>query len=365
MTASIRALKPIVWATCSLLASAPAAWAQSTGVTLSGIVDLALRSVDNQGPGSQRSMVSGSNSTSRLIVSGREELGGDLAAGFHLEHGILADTGAANGGTKFWDRRSTVSLFSKPFGELRLGRDFVPSYTAWSRYDPFAYVGVARSANFVSATPVGPIRSAFGTNANTTVRAENGLQWFLPAGLGGWEGVVMLTPGEGGAAASGLAKVVGVRLGFSKPGWNVSAATTTSQNSLTTSGKFRDTSLGGQVDIAGVRVAAAWRQFRYADTQQVMTMLSAQKSFGPHELKGSWIQSNQKGRVGTTVVDANDASQLGLGYVYNLSKRSALYGTVAQVSNDGASRYVISDGAPGIVAGGSSRGYEFGIRHRF
>lgn len=365
MTFKTRALHPLAWAACSLLAAAPAAWAQSDGVTVSGIMDLALRNVNNEGAGSLKSVLSGSNSTSRFTVSGREDLGGDLAAGFHLEHGILADTGVANGGLKFWDRRSTVSLFSKSLGELRLGRDFVPSYTAWSRYDPFAYVGVARSANFVSATPVGPIRSAFSTNANTTVRADNGIQWMLPGGLGGWEGGVMVTPGEGGAAASGLAKVIGVRLGFTTAAWNVTAATTTSQNSLTTAGKFRDSSVGGQIDIAGVRVAAAWREFRYADTQQVMTMLSAQKSFGPHEVKGSWIQSNQKGRVGTTVVDANDASQLGLGYVYNLSKRSALYASVAQISNDAQARYVISDGAAGIVAGGSSRGYEFGIRHRF
>lgn len=350
---------------CTLLAAAPVAWAQPSGVTLSGIMDIALRNVSNEGVASVKSVLSGSNSTSRFTVSGREDLGGGLAAGFHLEHGLLADTGSASGGTRFWDRRSTVSLISKSFGELRLGRDFVPSYTAWSRYDAFSYVGVARSANLVSATPVGPIRSAFGTNANTTVRADNGIQWILPGGLRGWEGVVMFTPSEGGAATSGLAKVIGVRLGFVKPGWNLTAATTTSQNSLTTSGKFRDTSLGGQVDIAGVRVAAAWRQFRYADTQQVMTMLSAQKSFGPHEFKGSWIQSNQKGRVGTTVVDANDASQFGLGYVYTLSKRSAVYASLAQVSNEGAARYVISDGAPGIVAGGSSRGYEFGIRHRF
>ncbi len=358
-------VSPRVMTLCSLLAAVPAAWAQASGVAVWGVVDLAARQVSNQGAGSQKSMVSGSNSTSRFAVTGREDLGGDLAAGFHLEHGILADTGAAASSTKFWDRRSTVSLFSKTAGELRLGRDFVPSYSAWSRYDPFAYVGVARSANFVSATPVGPIRSAFGTNANTTVRTDNGLQWLMPGGLGGWEGGVLLAPGEGGAVASGLAKVIALRLGYTSGDWNVSAATTQSQNSLTTLGKFRDSTVGGQVTLAGVRVGAAWREFRYADTQQVLLMLAAQKSFGEHEVKASWIKSNQKGRVGTTVVDANDASQLGLGYVYNLSKRSALFASVAQVSNDGAARYVITDGPAGIVAGGTSRGYEIGIRHRF
>jgi predicted porin len=71
------------------------------------------------------------------------------------------------------------------------------------------------------------------------------------------------------------------------------------------------------------------------------------------------------GKVGSTAVDANDATQFGLGYVYNLSKRSAVYASLAQINNDGAARFVISDGAAGIVAGDSSRGYEAGLRHRF
>ena len=38
----------------------------------------------------------------------------------------------------------------------RAGRDFVPTYVNWGRYDPFSYVGVAGANNFVSATPTGP-----------------------------------------------------------------------------------------------------------------------------------------------------------------------------------------------------------------
>lgn len=348
----------------TLLAMAPAARAQSN-VTVSGIVDLAARSVSNQGAPTLKSMVSGSNSTSRLAFTGTEDLGGGMSAGFHLEHGILADTGAAAASAKFWDRRSTVSLIHKGFGELRLGRDFVPSYSAWTRHDPFSYVGVARSANFVSATPVGPIRSAFGTNANTTVRTDNGLQWLLPGGLGGFEGGVLLAPGEGGAVASGLAKVVAVRVGYTQANWHVTAASTRSENAQTGNGSFKDTVLGGGFNVAGVRLAAAWREFKLDQASQVMTLLSAQTVSGPHEFKASVIKANLKGRVGATVIDANDATQIGLGYVYNLSRRTALYASLADISNDGQARFVISDGAAGIVAGGSSRGYEVGLRHRF
>jgi len=351
-------------AACAACACATSAFAQSS-VSVSGIVDVAGRHVSNEGVGSVKSMVSGSNSTSRLIFSGREDLGGGLSAGFHLEHGLLADVGTQAAADKFWDRRSTVSLASASLGEVRLGRDFVPSYVAWTRHDPFSYVGVARSANLVSATPAGPIRSAFGTNPNTTVRSDNAVQLLLPGNLGGVEGGVLVAAGEGGSAASGRAKVLGLRLGYAGKGFSTSAATTRSENTLTTAGRFQDSVLGAQVDVANVKLSTAWRQFKYAEARQTLILLGAVATWGAHEVKASWLKADLSGRVGATPLDGNDASQLGLGYVYHLSKRTAVYATAASVSNDGASRYVITDGPAGMSAGGTSRGYEAGLRHRF
>jgi predicted porin len=348
----------------ALVGLAPAAWAQST-VTLSGIVDAAVRNVTNEGVGSLTTVLSGSNSTSRLVFTAREDLGNGLAAGVHLEHGFLVDSGSPAASNKFFDRRSTVSLFSKNWGELRLGRDFVPSYTAWSRHDPFSYVGAARSANFVSSTPVGPIRSAFGTSANTTVRSDNGVQWVLPRMAGGFDATLMWAPREGGAATDGLAEVSGLRVGYTAKGWHVTAASTRSRNNLTIDGSFSDNVLGGGFTAAGTQFTAAWREFKYSQSSQTMMMVAAQRNFGLHEIKGSWIKADLKGRVGTTSVNGEGATQIGVGYAYNLSKRTALYGTAAQVSNDGQSRFSITDGRAGLVAGGNSRGYEVGVRHRF
>ena len=67
----------------ALAAATFTAQAQST-VVLGGMADAAVRSVSNQGLGSVKSMVSGSNSTSRLFFRGTETLGGGLTAGFHL-----------------------------------------------------------------------------------------------------------------------------------------------------------------------------------------------------------------------------------------------------------------------------------------
>lgn len=352
--------RPLVLAAAAL-AAAPVL-AQSS-VQMSGIADAAVRQVSHSGLGSVKSLVSGSNSTSRLVIRGTEDLGDGLSAGFHLEHGIALDTGLPTGG--FWDRRSTLSLAHQRFGELRLGRDFVPSYSGWSRFDPFSYVGVAGSNNLVSATPNGPIRSAFNTSPNTTVRSSNAVQVLLPAGLGGVEGGVLVAAGEGGTAANGQHKVIGARIGWAGAGTVLSLATTTTENNLTTAGKFKDTALGGSYAFAALRLSAAWRRFEQASSEQTNMLFGVSVPFGVHEIKGSFVRAEFDGSVGATSLGANRADQIGLGYVYHLSKRSALYGTYARIANDGALAYVIPGGAAGMAAGGTSTGVEAGIRHSF
>lgn len=346
---------------------APPASAQST-VTLSGIADAGVRWVGNDGVASAKSMVSGSNATSRFILRGTEDLGSGLSAGFHLEHGLNLTNGTQASSTvgQFWDRRSTVSLMSKSLGEVRAGRDFVPSYSNWSPFDPFSYVGAAGSNNLISATPQGPIRAAFGSNPNTTVRANDALQLLLPGALGGVEGGVLLAPSGGGTVASGKNKVIGARLGWAGGPLRVSAARTQTENNLTTVGKFTDTAIGGTYDFGIVRVTAAWRRFDYADAEQTNLLLGATVPVGASgQVKLSWVKADFDGMVGTTDISANGASLLGLGYVHNLSKRTALYGTVSRINNEGVLTLAVPGGTSGMTPGGTSKGFEVGIRHNF
>lgn len=346
----------------ALLLGASCAQAQ---VTVFGIADTAVRRVDNQGQAAVNSLVSGSNSTSRLGVRGTEDLGSGLFAGFHLEHGINLDTGTPANATLFWDRRATISLGSTDWGEIRAGRDFVPSYNNWSRYDPFAYVGAAGANNFVSATPAGPIRSAFGAGLNTTVRSSNAVQWLLPSGWGGLEGELMIAAREGGTAANGQHALRGVRLGWSSKAWGVSAAATRSTNDLTTASAFKDTAVGARADFGFVRVSAAWRRFSAGAANQTQVLLGAWVPVGLGEIKLSINKVDLSGRVGTTVIDANDARQIGLGYVYHLSRRTATYATLSRIDNSGAATYTVPGGAAGLAGGAASTGIEFGVRHNF
>lgn len=338
--------------------------AQSS-VTIGGIADAAARHVDNGGAGSVSSLISGGNATSRLIVRGTEDLGGGLSAGFHLEHGIALDTGTPTGGSQFWDRRATLSLVSKSAGELRLGRDFVTTYVNWSRYDPFSHVGVASAGNLVTAGPVGPIRSSFGSSPNTTVRSSNAIQWLIPSGWGGVEGGLMVAAGEGGTAANGQHKVMGARLGWAGGGLGVAAAINITENNLTGDDELTDLSVGGSYKLGPARLAAVWRHFERADAEQDNLLLSVLWQVGNNEVKASWQKVDLSGRVGAVDIDGNGAQQIGLGYVHNLSKRTALYATVSRVDNDGAATYAVPGGPSGLAAGGASTGYEAGVRHTF
>ena len=139
-------MKHYPFAACSaavLALAGTAAMAQSS-VVIGGTLDLALRQVKNGSLGTMRTEVSGANATSKLIIRGTEDLGGGFSAGFFLDGTILADTGGVGASApvgQFWDRRSTVSLAHKDAGELRLGRDWVPTHLVWTCLRPLHHAG--------------------------------------------------------------------------------------------------------------------------------------------------------------------------------------------------------------------------------
>ena len=338
-------------------------------VTVFGVVDTAVRHVSNSGVGSIKSLVSGANQTSRFGVRGSEDLGSGLSAGFHLESGIAADTGVAGASApagQFWERRATVSLTKKGLGELRLGRDFVPTYTTWSRHDPFGFVGSAASSNLISASPTGAIRSAFGTAPNVLVRSNNAVQLLLPAGVvGPVDGGLMIAAGEGGTAANGQYKLSGARIGFAAGKFYATAGTLSAEHSLSAGNKFKDNVIGASYDFGVAKLSSAWRQFKFGTAKQTNLLLGGTVPMGTGEIRMSYQRVDMDGTVGATNISANDATQLGLGYVHSLSKRTVAYTTVARVSNKGAATYVTPGGPAGMAGGGTSTGVELGLRHSF
>lgn len=367
-----------LYVAASFGAACASVMAQSS-VTIGGTMDIAARQVRNGSLGSTKSEVSGSNATSKLVIRANEDLGGGLSAGFYLDGTILGDTGVAGASVpagQFWDRRSTVSLAQANFGELRLGRDWVPTHLVWSAFDPFATLGVASANTFRSFAASRALGQAFGTGgdalqANPTLRVSNAAEYWLPANLGGVYGNVIVSAGEGGATATGSTKGQGFRLGWAGAGFNIAAAQFTTRNATAGNQTFQDQVFGASYDFGLAKVDVAQRRWVFNTDRTVNTQIGLFVPVGLGQIKLTYMRADQTGA--TAALSANDASLVGAGYVYNLSKRTAVYVHLAQISNKGAATFAIPGGpavsatatAANFFGGQKSTAYEAGIRHDF
>jgi predicted porin len=339
-----------------------AAHAQSS-VTLFGVVDSALQRVVTQDKSSVTRLVSGSDQTSRIGFRGVEDLGGGMSAGFWLEAGIAMDsgtgaatnsnnqtTGAGTAGGLLFDRRSTVSL-SGNWGELRLGRDYVPTYWNVTRADPFFRNGVGSNGALIGAGAI---------SAPTFVRASNSIGYFLPGNLGGFYGQAMVALGENASNAPNAddGRYVGVRLGWAKGPIDIAIASATTKY---LGGDFTVSNVGGSYDFGVVKVSALWNESRVKaplNQKQRDYLLGAVVPVGSGEIKASYTHSSI-----TSSATGAGANLLAVGYGYNLSKRTALYAHYARVNNHGGATF--SNAAVAPAANGQTTGYEVGVRHFF
>jgi predicted porin len=374
-------MKKSLLALAALTAFAGAASAQSS-VTLFGIMDLSLRNVENGSAGKLRTLSTDGQASSRLGFRGIEDLGGGMRAAFWLEGAFAADVGGggkaagtANGSTASpmdWTRRATVGLIGG-FGEVRLGRDYTPTFTNMVTHDPFGYVGVSTLANVR--------QSALGSGAGTAVRANNTVSYFLPA-MGGLYGQAQYAFDEGAAGN----KYFGTRVGYAAGPLNVAVAYGKTMHGFSTTAML-DTLTNinalAQFDFGFMKLSGVYEKSDYRKEDSKLFGLSGIVPIGSGNLKVAYVKTSGKTDKGATGTAASDdrygATQISLGYVYNLSKRSSLYAQIGRIDNAGRSTNaagvvaagfggtaVSSSGGPvGIRGGEKSTGTEFGIRHDF
>jgi len=363
------------------LAVAGIASAQSS-VTLFGVLDAGVSYYDaktNLPNGStvkqsQWAQTSSGYNSSRLGFRGNEDLGGGLAASFWLEAGLNNDTGAAGGGagisgtttaTVLFNRRSTVSL-SGGFGEVRIGRDYTPTFWNDTVFDPFGTNGVG--TNQITAAHPGDLNY---------VRSSNTVGYFLPTNLGGFYGQVQYGLAEqvkvtGVNVSSGGRSAAG-RFGYANGPVDVALAygqSTVNDVVGVSNSKVKTANLGASYDFGVIKAFGEYSQVKTdgvtyplpsTSTKLNGYLLGLTAPVGPGLIRASF--SSDKLSIAGPNPKAN---KFALGYVHNLSKRTALYATVAHVTNKNGSS-TTTGGSPTFVAGtpSSANGYDFGIRHAF
>lgn len=309
----------------ALAAIAAPAFAQSS-VTLWGRINT---SVENEKIGSADRVTKMENNSSRLGVRGTEDLGGGLKASFNLEHGLNSDTGAASGGTQFWSRQSNVEL-SGSFGTVRLGAWFPDSY--------FSTVDRTSNHNHDTGTSSDALFSSFAFGFRT-----NRVAYFTPT-MDGFSAIVSVHAGEG---TPGDARAYDLSANYEANGLHIGA--TYSQADTVAKRK----AYGLEADYGfGPFLVTGYFQSEKVDGFRTRNIgrLSAMYTVGASEFHIN-VGGTKSGADGT--FKNAGASQWTLGYNYNLSKRTKLYGFYTNINQK----------LPNSVGDFSS--LAAGIRHNF
>jgi predicted porin len=349
------------------LAAAGVASAQSS-VTLFGIVDASISHYKTSGGQKRTALANSGYNSSRLGFRGTEDLGGGMSASFWLEGALSNDDGTPAG--FMFQRRSTVSL-AGGWGEVRLGRDYTPTFYNDSVFDPFGTNGVGtnvinKARNTVTATPFAAGAAA---NNNTVTRSSNMVSYFLPSNLGGFYGQVSYAfheQAQPSGAAGDNGRYVGTRFGYANGPINVALAAgkrTGTDPTLAASPDVKTVNLGAQYDFGAAKLLGEVSREKYdiggAETTAKGWMIGTLVPVGAGEIRASY------GRVKVDAGADPRADQLALGYVHNLSKRTALYATVARIKNKNGAMLSINQSQVAGIANASSSGYDLGIRHSF
>ncbi len=359
----------------SLLACFAASAMAQSGVTVSGRIDLAMRRVDN-GVATQTLQQRDGSTSNRLVFAGREDLGGGLGAGFVLDAALKPDTGSV--ASTFWDRRSTVSLYGA-FGEFRFGRDGALQNAGPGDFDALNGKGVGNVMNLAT-----PFNFSF---TNTFTRINNAVSYVTPD-LGGFYGQLQWAPAEGGignrnttVALGYLKGPVEARLTHGRnetnqvatvnPRTGASVAPASATTAATGRGWWTYSNAGASYDFGVIKVMGSVTEWRSAQAlsgagrrKEIMLNLGGMVPVGDTgSVNFAYTRADRSG-LGS---DEQDASQLAVQYMYRLSKRTALYASLAYLRQDALatvanSRYNI-DGTD--VVGRSGKGLDLGIQHRF
>lgn len=314
-------MKKTIYASALLLACATSAFAQSSSsVSLSGVVDAGIES---PGGNARTGVNSSGNNQSQFTISGKEDLGTGLKATFKISTQLNIDNGASNG---FSNNDSYVGLEGS-FGKIRAGRSFDPLYThALTANDRFGVSGYQT------------LGTALRDNG---LRVDNQLLYISPS-FHGVTGTVSYGFAEGNKGSNvNDAQAYGLR--YATGPIELTAASSRPSGVDT---KFVH-QLGAAYDFGMARVSLTAQHDNNVgvagNTDKNAYSLGVTAPVGPGLLWASYDVKEFSNQANGQVAQ--------LGYKYNLSKRTTVYGQVGAKNSS--------------FTGSSSKGAGLGLTHSF
>ncbi len=154
------------------------------------------------------------------------------------------------------------------------------------------------------------------------------------------------------------------------------------ETETTTANKFEVWNVGGSWNFGFMKLFGLYHEGKLGGLKETFMDFGLSVPLGQGEFKFSIADVSDKGTEGGVSIDNSDATQWAVQYIYNLSKRTALYGGYAEIDNDPGSSRSILNGTIGsnasspqigngtgtpitTLSGQKSRGFNVGVRHSF
>ena len=226
------------------------AMAQTSSVTLYGVVDASLRyqtgltSTYARSPLDTTAVASGVGPTSRWGLRGTEDLGNGLRAFFNLESGLNIDTGASSNATTLFDRASIIGLGGS-WGTVTAGRQNTLVADSVGVVDPIGLRFASLNPNIQVTSLTGhQLGIEFGTTSSTASsnRVNNSIKYSMP--LGPVVARAMYSAGET-AGDTSKQNSVGLGLDYISSGFSATSAYT----------QFRD---ANDRELRAANLGASW-----------------------------------------------------------------------------------------------------------
>lgn len=332
-------MKKSLLALAVLGAFAGAASAQSSSVTIYGLLDLALTkgnggTAPNVGAnGTSKAWIMKQSASSRLGFRGNEDLGGGLSAQFQIEHRFTPDDGAA--ATPFWAGRSYLQLTSAAAGSVYLGRDYDPAFWPAVKSDPFGWDGVGQISSMQYA-------GYADTCGGSSVRTANTVGYKSP-NLGGLTGQAAVSLGEG---APGCGRQVGFNVEYG--GGPIYAGFGFAKTTMGTTDGHSLFNLALHYDLGFMKLIGYMSRGKTGlsgnDTNKFI-QFGATAPLGGGKLKAAYGRLDPQG-------NDNNITKFSVGYDYPLSKRTNVYADIGLGRSD-------------VTGATNNNAYAFGLKHVF
>lgn len=327
------------------LAACFASTAQAQGnVTIYGRLNVTAERQDN-GNDTQTVL---SNNASRIGFKGTEDIGNGLKAGFVLESGFDATNGTAD--NRFWGRESTVNLSSAQFGMVRLG-----NLTASEAY--FATADYVSMHNHDTGTS-SDVFYALGFQL-ATGKLTNGVAYTTPT-INGFRGDAQVGLRDGGAGEGDRRIALAANYDAGQLHLGAGYEQFNGIKSLAIRGLYEmgPWTFGGYIesDSGSADVDALNNALLATDAKRTAFRASVMYVMGAGEFHANYGNAGEIGSQANTGAD-----QYTLGYNYNLSKRTKVYGYYTAVKADGAA-------AAGLYSPSGTtdfNSFAVGLRHNF